>query len=232
MATVATIIDRSLRLLGQIPSGGHATTEEYADGLVALNALLDGWRNEKTMCYATRTESLTLSASTTSYTIGPAGDLVTTRPVDIEDAWIVQSNITYPVRVVTDGEYDAITTKTQSSSWPELVNYRGTMPAGTLYVWPPANAARTLNLRTRTPFTAFAATTDTVSLPPGWEDALAFNLAINMAPEFQTEASNSVVRRAMETRAAIKLLNSAPIMAVTELGAIFSSRKANILTDQ
>ena len=93
MSTAATIIARSLRLLGQIEAGGTPSSDEYADGLTALNAMVSSWNNDGLMCYARQTESLTLSASTASYTIGPGGTLNTTRPVAIEGAWILSNNI-------------------------------------------------------------------------------------------------------------------------------------------
>lgn len=233
MSTIATVIDRSLRLLGQIGSGQNASTNEYADGLIALNALLDGWDNERTLCFATRTESLTLSASTTSYTIGPGGNLNTTRPVDIEAAWIVSGTISYPpCKKLTDAQYDAITTKGEASDWPIAFNYRPTMTTGTLYVWPPANGTQTLDLRTRTPLSAYSATTDTLSLPPGWEEALTFNLAVAWAPEFQIEPPPTVIDRARQSKASIKILNSKPVPGKTDLALMFNARRSNILTDQ
>lgn len=232
MATAGDIITRSLRLLGQVGAGEDPDDDELADGLTALNALLDSWRNERLMCYATQTESLTLSSATASYTIGPGGTLSTTRPVDIEDAWIVASSVSYPVRMVSDEEYDAIPDKTGESDWPTKANYRGTMSTGTLYVWPVPNATRTMNLRTRVILTSFSTTGDTVTLPPGWQRALAANLAIDIAPEYETSPRPEVVMMARESKAAIKVTNSAPHEVVTDLALLFPGRSASILTDQ
>jgi hypothetical protein len=43
MATCATVIGYALKLGKVLPSGGTATTDEAADGLVCLQSLYDGW---------------------------------------------------------------------------------------------------------------------------------------------------------------------------------------------
>lgn len=231
MATVQTIINRAGRLLGQLASNTDMGTDESADALVALNALISTFANEELMCYATQTESLTLSASTVSYTIGPGGTLSTTRPVAIEDAWVDVSSISYPVMQITDAEYDAIQDKTVTSDWPIKFNYRPTMSTGTLYVYQAPNATRTMKLRTRVVVAAFSAVSDSVTLPPGWEQALACGLAIALAPEYETQASPEVIQMASAAKAAIKRVNSQPIKAYTELPALVGRRVRNIQTD-
>lgn len=233
MATAATIIARSLRLLGQIPSGGTPSTEEYADGLTAVNAMLDSWRNDRLMCYARRDESLTMVVAQSSYSIGPSGDLSTTRPVRIDDAYVVYGTLSDAnIRILSDEEWDAIPDKTATSTWPNRINYRATMPTGTLYAYPVPNAASVLHLLTWTPLTVFTAITDTVSLPPGWEEALASNLAINLAPEYETEPRPSVIKLATDSKAGIKRINGKPIKAYTELPYLVGgTRHANIETD-
>lgn len=211
MATVATIIDRSMRLLGQLPAGESPTSAEYADGLVALNAMVDAWRNERLMCYAMQEETLTLANADASYTIGTGGDLVTARPVAIERAWIVDGDYSHDVLPMTEEEYAAIGSKATTGDYPERFLYRPTMATGTLIVWPVPNATRTMKLLTRVVVGAFASTATTIALPPGWEEALASNLAVNFAPEFETEASPTVRDMARRSKAAIKITNMRPI---------------------
>ena len=217
MSTAANIIDRAHRILGQIGAGETCTASEYSDGLTALNALLDSWRNDQLFCYAMQEEALTLSSGTSSYTVGPSGTLVTTRPIEILDAYIRDNSIDYPVQIITNEEYNTIPAKSTQSNWPDRMNYTPTMPNGTVYVYPVPNATRTLYLMTRVVLTSFSATTDTVSLPPGWERAMAYNLAIEMAPEYQTEPTPTTVVLAKASKAQIKQANSNPIFGNNEL---------------
>jgi hypothetical protein len=230
MATFQTLSDRAMRLIVQIPSGSSGTSQETADNLIACNAMLDSWRNERLMCYALRDESITMVVSQTSYTVGSSGDLSTTRPVKILDAYIVYSNISYPVRILTPEEYDAVPDKTSTGSWPNAIVYYPTMTTGTVTVYPVPNAASYLHILTETPLTGFTAATDTVSLPPGWEEAIATNLAIAIAPEYETEANSTIRKMAAESKANIKRVNSRPSKAYTELPALLGARVGNIIS--
>jgi hypothetical protein len=231
MATSTTLIDRALRLLVQTNAGEAPTTQERTDALEALNAMLDSWRNERLMCYATRTENLTLVANQSSYTIGPAGNLATTRPVEILDAYVLNNGYSYDVRMLNQLEYAAICAKASSSTWPEFAYYQPSMPTGTIYVYPVPTTGSTLVLLTRTPVLAFALG-DTVTLPPGWEDALAYNLAIRLAPEFQATVTPDLMQIAKETKNNIKRMNSQAIKAYTELPILIGVYRSNIITDE
>jgi hypothetical protein len=223
VATGQTIVNRGLRLIGQLESGGTPTSDESNDALTAVNAMLDAWRNEKLMCYALQEESLTLSASDGEYTIGPSGNLNTVRPTAIEAAWILENGISYPLDPITDEEYAALPDKATASDWPDVFNYRGTVPTGTLFLYPLPNATRTLKLLTRAPLTALTLV-GTVALPPGWEDALAYNLAVRIAPEYETSASPEVAAIARESKRGIKTANSKPFKSYTELPALVNRR--------
>lgn len=232
MATVQTLLNRAGRLLGVLASNTTMGTDESADALVALNAMLDAWRNEELMCYARQSESLTLSASTASYTIGPGGTLNTTRPVAVEQCWIEASNITYQVKLIEDGEYNNIPDKASTAQFPNRANYRPTMSTGILYVYPVPNATATMKLFTRIVVAAFSAVTDTVTLPPGWEDALASNLAVRLAPEYEgSKVSDELRMMARESRAGIKRINMRPLKAHTELPALLGGGRSNIITN-
>lgn len=231
MSTVQTLVNRAARLLGQVAPNSALAADESADALVAINAMMDAWKNEELLVYARQDESLNLVAAQASYTLGPGGDLGTTRPVRIDDAYVVYLGYSYPgVKIISDQVYDAIPNKSSQSTYPSQINYRATMPAGTLYVYPVPSVASVLHLLTWTPLTAFAALTDTVSLPPGFEDAIAANLAIALAPEYECDPRDSVIKMARESKASIKRINSRPIEAYTELSALLGRRRGNFIT--
>lgn len=209
------------------------TPDELSDGLEALNARVDSLRNEKLFCFAMQSESLSLVAAQSSYQIGPSGDLNTTRPVAIEDAWIESGGSSYPVRIITPEQYDAITDKTATSTWPSKVSYRNTMPTGALLVWRVPTAVSTLKLLTRVPLTAFASLDTTMVLPPGWEELLVAESAIVLAPEYEVEPPQSALQMSRGAKQGIRLVNSEALTASTELPALVGRRvRGNILTDE
>ena len=230
MATGQTLVDRAGRLLGIVSSGTSLTSAESADALIAINAMLDSWRNDRLMAYALQDESLTLVAADSSYTVGSGGQLNTTRPVSIEGCYCRAGDIDYPVRVISFEEWNSIVDKTATSDIPDCVYYEPTMSTGTLQVWPVPTTANVLHLTTRVPLTALVLGT-TVALPPGWEEAIASNGAIAIAPEFQVEPSQAVVKMANDSLKGIKRINSRPIRAHTDMAEMFGLKRSNIITD-
>lgn len=230
--TVQNILDRSVRLIGELNSGESLTVQETADALVTLNAMLDSWRNDKLMCFAIRDESITLSSGNQTRTIGPTGNLVSDRPIKIDTAYIVYSNTSSDVRILQADEYAAITTKLDTSTYPLSLYYEPDIPNGTLYLYPIPNASSVLHILTWTPVLAFASAATTVTLPPGWEEAMATNLALAVSAEYETEPRQMVFKMAQTSLANIKRANSRPIRAYTELAALVGRHRSHILTDQ
>lgn len=232
MSAANDIINRACRLLLQLDSGNSVTGQEATDALTALNAMMDSWRNERLMVYSMQEETVPMVANRQTYTVGPSGtDLVTTRPVEIERAYILYQNISYPVRIIDEEFWALLPAKLTTSTWPDHIWPQMGMPNITLHCYPEPNASSSLIILTRVALTSFALT-DTISLPPGWEDAMAFNLAVALAPEYNTEPSPTVVRKAGETKAAIKRANSRPVMLSQELSLMMSQPKAHIISDQ
>lgn len=221
MSAVQNILDRAGRLLSVVNSGESLTTTESSDALTALNAMLDSWRNDRLMCYAIRDESITLSASTQTYTVGPGGALNTTRPVRIEMAYVVDANgISYGVDILDEEQWASLVNKTQTGTYPARIWFQPTMSTATIYVHPIPTTTSTLHILDYTPVLAFSTVNDTVTLPPGWEEALTSNLALVLAPEYQVQPSQLVVSMAQSSKAAIKRVNARPIKALTELGRL------------
>lgn len=232
MSTGTTLITRALRMLGVVSSGGSATTNQLADGLVALNGLLESWRNDKLLVYSQVDNSLTMVVAQQSYTIGVSGDLNITRPVKFDDAYMTQSGTDSPVRLIGQGEWDDLPSKTVTSPIVTKAFYNPTMTTsqGTLKVWPVPSAANVLHLITWTALASLAAVGDTVTLPPGYDRMIASNMAIELAPEYGASASQEVIKIARDSMAAVKRINIRPILAFNDVPTASRRGTSNILT--
>lgn len=229
MATAQTIIDRALRLLGQTESGESPTTEESNDGLVALNAMLESWQTERLIVFAYVDTAFTLSAGDGSYTLGPSGNFnLTPRPSKLENCFIRASGIDYPVELVGQQRWFAIPDKTTQSDIAILAYYEPTLLTGTLQLWPVPSVANSLHVVTWSPVSSLATLATTVSLPQGYERALAYNLAVEIAPEYETEASGTVQRIAGESLAMLKRANQRPMLASVELAMLTGGGRSDI----
>lgn len=212
-----------MRLISQISPGVTSTTDEYATGLEALNAMLDSWRNEHLMCYATQDESFDLVANQRSYTIGSGGDFNTNRPVRIDGAYIQEGGYSYGMFQLNPDEYAAIQAKTAASDWPTHFYYAPDMQSGHVWVYPVPSAAYEIHLLTWTPMQSFATKDETAYLAPGWQRALAYNLAIEISPEFEKQPSPLVMKIASEAKAWVKRVNQTPLKMYTELPLLVNS---------
>ena len=113
MATAKELMNRSKRLIGALGRGETGTNAEDVDDLAALNAFMNSlWLNGDAV-YDIQEQSLTVT--TVSHTVGPTGNTVITRPITIESAVQRKNNIDYPIELLTEQQYRAITAKSVTS---------------------------------------------------------------------------------------------------------------------
>lgn len=228
MATIQTKINRALRLLGVTASGETPTSEESSDALETLNGMLDSWRNDKLMVYAFKDIQITLINGTATYTIGATGGTVDTSPVRIESSFVRQSGVDYHLTEITDAQYQAKAEKTISSDIPSEFMFNHTHPNATITLYPVPTVANTLYVRVWTPF-ASVVLGGTYSFPPGYEDAIIYNLAVRLSPEFPDVPLNpAVVEIATKSLASVKRINQKPFIAITQLAKMFTNNRTKV----
>lgn len=228
MATAQTLITRALRLLSVVGSGVTPDSNALTDGLTALNAMLEGWRNQPWASWSIDEVTASIVANKQSYTMGPTGDINTTRPINIENARLQLLGVDYPVQIIDQAQWAGIRVKSLKSNIPRYLYPTGDYPLITLNLWPIPTQNAALIMGVVHPMSGFSALGDTVSLPPGYEQAIAYNLAICLAPEFGVSASGEVAKIARQALAEIKRMNSQPIKS--DLG-VTTGRRYNIYAD-
>jgi len=207
MATVRDLVTTSLRLLQEVGAGEVASAESAVDGLTALNRMLDSWSIDKDVIYTESRETFTLTGGTASYTIGSGGTFNVTKPLFLEQAFITNGGLTYEIAVNDAAQYALISDKTVAAM-PSDVYFDGGYPLATMIFWPVPDSSYTLNLYSKKPLSNLSALTDTVNLPQGYERAIIYNLAVEIAPEYGKEASVSVQRTARSALRALESLNN------------------------
>ena len=223
MPTANQMIQRAMRLTGNLAAGETLEPADAADGLDALNTMLDSWATENMFVYVLSQDTIPLTANLASYTIGPTGTFVSTRPVDIEVATYLDfSGVSYPIKTLTTAQYGSIAVKTQSGI-PSAIWYNPTLPNGTLTLYPVPSQAMTLQLWSTKVLIAFPDLTTDVTLPPGYKRAIELSLAEEFAPEFLTEANRTLTLKASTARRNIKRVNlRVPILQMP--GALVGGR--------
>ena len=204
MATARNIITRSLQKIGALVKSEAPSADEAQDGLFALNAMIGAWSNESLLVYARVLESFLLTGSQEEYTIGVGGNINTSRPIRIVDAYVRSGSIDYPMVIITDEAYDDITYK-KLTGIPEFLQYTNEFPIAKIRIYTAPSAAYTLFLLSEKELTQFSSLDQTISLPPGFEEAIVYNLAIRLAPDYNETPPPSVVQIAKESLGSCKL---------------------------
>jgi hypothetical protein len=176
--------------------------------LAALNRMISSWSLEGLVIHAVTAETpLALTPGDATVSMGTAGDIAT-RPISIESAAIRDGSTDYPIGLITADEYAALSDKSVQGM-PRALYDDGGYPLRTLTLYPVPSAAHSLVLYTKRALTAL--TLDgTVSLPPGYERAIIYNGAVEIAPEYGRAASAEVVSIASEAKRVIKAANIKP----------------------
>lgn len=228
--TVRDLIKSSLRIIGAIASGETPSANESSDALQTLNGILGSWSNQSLLVPSKAREVFSLVAGTQSYTIGTLGTFNTTRPIKILSASIINAGQTFEtsIDVLNQQEYAEISTKSLSGS-PTAIYAQGTYPLDTINVYPVPQASDQLVLYSMKPLTSFASLNDEITLPVGYDRALKYNLAVELAAEYGKQLAQEVVVIASESKSEIEALNSESVYLTSD--ALFINRNTfNITT--
>ena len=202
MTTARTIVKKSLQKIGALVKSEEPDADEADDGLSALNALMASWGNDSLNEYARTLETFSLTGAS-SYTIGSGGNFNTTRPSNIVSATVKSGSIDYTLTVVDDETYNSIAYK-NITGIPQFINYSNAYPLGVIRLYPLDNGVTSITLLTEKPLTEFAALDTDMSLPDGWERALIYNLALEIAPEYNMKPDAYIAKVAQESLGLIK----------------------------
>ena len=204
--TVNQIVTAALRLLNVKATGDALTADEATDGLQALNELIEEMNTQSLFQTAKTQITQVITPSDGTYTFGTGGDN-SVRPLEIYTAYIVDSNVSYPVDIISNEEYSDISFKTTTSEHPYCLYFRAAYPLATVQLYPVPTSAVTLYLEARAALATYSAVTDSVNLPPAYMKYIKNQLAIDIGPEYR-EASASVREAARNAKEHIKRLNS------------------------
>lgn len=190
--TFADIINSALTELNAIDPGGSPTTVDQTWVLDKLNRLFDRWAARGILAFNVTFSEFNLTANHSPTTIGPTGDFtVAQRPVLVESAqfqlspgsgsnpavwtWInVQDDQWWASNTIPDLTNSIITNLYYSPDWPN----------GKLYFWPICTGTNKVRLELWGLLPQNSSTSTTFSLPPGYWDAVIWNLAASLIPSF------------------------------------------------
>lgn len=209
MTTALQLVTASLRKLGAVAAGETPDADEQSDALESLNQILESWNLKGLALFRRENAAYTLVPSQQAYSVGSGADFDGARPITLHSAFVTRGGIDYPLAVLTQAQWNDILQKSTESQLPEAVYYEPTFPDGTLRFWPVPLEALPVTLAIDMQLAVVADINDDLSFPPGYERALLYALAVDLAPEYPAVTlSQSVIDAADEALADIKRANN------------------------
>ena len=200
------IISSGMRQTNALASGETPTAAEQQDALSLLNQMMDAWSAERLMVFTINIQQFTLVPGQQTYALGTGQDFNYPRPAKIERAGIVWSGnvgqpLELPLQMLTDVQWSQIPVKNIQSTIPQMLYNDGAFPYMNLSFWCVPTVADPVRLYMWTALSQFANLTTDYEFPPGYAEAIQYNLALRLAannigtisnPLTQALAANSV----------------------------------------
>lgn len=202
-----------MRLIRATDPGENLSASESSDGLETLNSMLDAWNAERLTIPALSRKEFTLIPAQQQYEIGPGNPFDSPQVVKIEqgDAFLKNNTVEYPLQVVEQPKWAGIPLK-DTQSIPRFLYYEMGAPFGLLNFFPIPDAAYTFVLYIRSLLSQIASAQEVMQFLPGYADAIAYNLALALAPEYDKQADALTLKGAVEGKARIKRQNLKPMI--------------------
>jgi len=231
--TAADQINGALRLIGVLAEAEAPSAAMAQDALTALNQMIDSWNTERLAVFSTIDQVFNWPASTRIRTLGPTGDFVGVRPIQIDDATYFRdasTNVSYGIKMINQEQYDNIAVKTVTSTYPQILWYNATYPDIEIYLYPVPSRVLEFHFISVEELTQ-PATLDTVlAFPPGYLRAFRYNLACELAPEYGVEPSPQVRRIAMYSKRDLKRINNPDDVMAMPAALMVNRPRFNIYT--
>lgn len=174
------IIEAMYRKLGVPGEGNTLTTEQYADGLEALNSVIALAQTDGMPLWKRTTSSQTPSITSQVYTLANA--------VKIAAVYLRDTDGTQ-YELPNKSLYDFMRLPRGSQGIPVCWTWAPAIEGGTVSIWPLISDSSTVSTKTiqivyQKEFDGFSSTTtDTPDFPAYWIPALTYRAAVLLAPE-------------------------------------------------
>lgn len=233
MAKAFDIITSALKLVAVLADGETPDLSTANQGLSVLNDMIDAWNADRLAIYTTRSDDFPFVLSQQTYTLGTGGDFNIPRPARIDAmSAILQQNPANPIEVpismfAVEDWQTKIPVKQVDGSFPLICYDTGDFPLRKLSFWPiptqPSNSVRIYSWQ------ALPAQTlqSQVTFPPGYAEAIRYNLAVRLAAEFGVDPSKyaaaTVSTLAVKSLGTIKTMNAPGLELQSDLVPTFTA---------
>lgn len=239
--TVRDLLKSSLRQIGVIASSEEPTASELLDALQALNMMLKSWSANNLLTFKNAREVFKMDAGKFLYSMGVGGDFDTHKVSDIyalavgnlrsepifetpeatpedpnPDPVIVGYNHFVdsedPISILDERDWTCVLQKQSSGGVAGARILKGSA-LDSIQVYPVPNKSQGIVIYAKKQLIACDDVNEDIDLPAEYLEAIKYNLAVRLAPEFGKEASPTVAALAAESMGDLKRSNNhTPLM--------------------
>jgi len=186
---------------------GSPTAAQTASALISLNNMMS-LLGADLMTYCVTSEGFSLAATDPEYTIGPAGQWDTVRPIKVISCFLRDDdNYDHPIKIMDAVEYRDISSKSWNGR-PTALYFLPEYPLAKIIFDARPVDEEDVYFEFLKNFTEFALTTTSVTLPPEYKEGLVYNLAVSLGEDWDRVVSKTIYAQAMRTREVIDRLNA------------------------
>jgi hypothetical protein len=228
--TAGDQINRAFRLLGILAEGETPSAAMSQDALMAMQQMIESWNTERLSVFCTQDQVFTWPSGLLSRTLGPSGDFVGLRPVLFDDSTYFKApnGVSYGVKFINQQQYNGIAVKTVTSTYPQVIFVNMTYPNAEMFIYPRPTQDLEWHFVSVQELDDPATLATNLFFPPGYLRAFAYNLAMEIAPEFGVEPSPQVMRIAMTSKRDLKRINNPDDIMSLPYAIVASRQRFNI----
>lgn len=180
------VITGALRKLAVLPSGGTPTTAQINDAVEALNALVKAFQADGMPLWKISSQSFNTVAGTSSYTVGLSQTVNCPKPLKVLQAfYTVSGGNNTPMNVTNRYDFNRFPQGSSVTGTPINLYYQPLRTTGTITLWPtPVDSTTSITFHYQAPYEDMDATANDFDFPAEWIQALIYNLAWALAPEY------------------------------------------------
>lgn len=201
--TPVSIINDAYFDAGLFQEGQTANSEQLVAGMRKLTDIVNLWQTQGLKLWLNVDTAVTLTAGTGTYTLGPAGTVVMTKPLRTIEAYYLDSNgIRRPLVPLSWDDYIRLSQVNNTGAINSFfVNKMQDVLSVFFWLIPDATAATgTAHLLLQTQVTNFISVTETMNFPIEWRIALRWGLADELATGQPQAIMDRCQQRAMQYR--------------------------------
>lgn len=192
--TVSDVISDALAKLYILEGGTTPDATSAATALRGLRNMLRTWAVDGVRLWLDAEQAITPVAGTATYTL-------TVRTLEVKQAFRRNAGSDTPIRLISREEYNRLPNKASTGNpFAMWVDRDRTSTSVTLYPVPDAASAAndTIYVTGKQQIQDVTDGAQDIDIPPEWSEALVYNLAVRLAPDFNVEVRPDVAGIAME----------------------------------